>query len=231
MEKILCLNCGSSNVHPYVNLMPKIFGNKAYSTMLCESCGVGETFPKPDATLGHYIGSERPEIINLNVKNMMRKEIVSMMNEFRKINGEYPKSLLDVGCGNELFLLVASELGLTTLGIEPSTSMCSNAEKKGVQVISCGLEEYTRYDQFDLVVLNSVIEHLPEPRKVMKLFADRIGDKTMLCLQQAVFDGLIPRALKSTWYGWAPAAHYWHFSEKSFKNFTEIFKLRVVKSA
>uniref|UniRef100_UPI004048BCC0 class I SAM-dependent methyltransferase n=1 Tax=Polynucleobacter sp. TaxID=2029855 RepID=UPI004048BCC0 len=230
MEKALCKNCGQSNVYLYVKLMPKIFGNKAYSITLCESCGVGGTAPEPDATLDHYIDSDRPEIINVSVKKMMKREIAGMMNEYQKINGEYPKSLLDVGCGNGLFLLVASEMGLTTLGIEPSTSMCSNAAKKGVQVISCGLEEYTRYDQFDLVVLNSVIEHLPEPRKVMKLLADRIGDKTMLCLQQAVFDGLIPRALKSTWYGWAPAEHYWHFSEKSFKNFTETFQLRVVKA-
>jgi len=231
MDKSQCKNCGSSNSHHYAQLMPKIFGNIAYNITLCESCGVGSTTPEPDVTIDHYIDSDRPEIINASVKKMMKKEIVGMMSEYRKMNGEYPKSLLDVGCGNGLFLLVAKELGLITLGIEPSTTMCRRAEEKGVQVIQCGLEEYTKYDHFDLVVLNSVIEHLPAPKKILELLADRIGDKTVLCFQQAVFDGLIPKALKSTWYGWAPAEHYWHFSEKSFRNFIEGYKLRVVKAA
>ena len=73
MEKALCKNCGQSNVHLYVKLMPKIFNNKAYSVTLCERCGVGGTSPEPDATLDHYIDSDRPEIINVSVKKMMKK--------------------------------------------------------------------------------------------------------------------------------------------------------------
>jgi SAM-dependent methyltransferase len=230
LKKIICKNCSSSNVDSYAKLLPKIFANKYYEINLCKNCGVGETNPEPAAMIEHYIDSDRPEIINISIKKMMKKEIINMMKHYRKLHGEYPKSLLDVGCGNGLFLLIASELGLLTLGLEPSSAMCLTANKKGIKVIQCGLEEYNKYDQFDLVVMNSVIEHLPEPKKVVEFLGDRIGDKTMLCLQQAVFDGLIPKLMKSTWYGWAPSEHYWHFSEKSFKNFIESHKLRVVES-
>lgn len=109
--------------------------------------------------------------------------------------------------------------------------MCKRAIEKGVSVIQCGINDYENYHLHDLVVLNSVIEHLPDPHKELQLLADRIGPNTVVCFQQAVFDGLIPRLLRTMWYGWAPEEHYWHFSSASFEKFIEQHQLKVVKKS
>lgn len=230
MNDFLCKNCLSPRVAPYATLLPRIFGNK-YSILLCKECGVGATVPEPTASIEHYIDSDRPEIISEAVKSSMREEVLRMTTEYQKIFGRSARSLLDLGCGNGLFLQVASELGLQTHGIEPSTAMCKRAAEKGVSVTQCGIDGYEDYHQYDLVVLNSVIEHLPNPQKELQFLASRIGANTVLCCQQAVFDGLIPRLLRSIWYGWAPEEHYWHFTSSSFERFVEQHQLKVVQKS
>lgn len=71
--------------------------------------------------------------------------------------------------------------------------MCKQVIEKGLSVTQCAIDEYEDYHQYELIVLNSVIEHLPDPAKEIKFIAERIGPKTILCFQQAEFDGLIQR--------------------------------------
>lgn len=228
-ENILCKSCQSKRVYSYATLLPKIFGNKEYRVFLCQDCGIGVTVPGPTASIEHYVGSDRPEIISSDVKRSIAREVLRMKIQYQVIFGVAPSRILDVGCGNGLFLLVAKELGFETHGVEPSQAMCKRVIEKGVSVTQCAIDEYEDYHQHDLIVLNSVIEHLPDPSKEVQFIAERLGPKTVVCFQQAVFDGFIPRLLKSTWYGWAPEEHYWHYSMPSFQRFIEKHPLKVLK--
>jgi SAM-dependent methyltransferase len=185
--------------------------------------------PEPTASINHYVDSDRPEIISVDVKRSVAHEIHRMKAEYKKMFGAFPRRILDVGCGNGLFLLVAKELGFETHGVEPSSAMCERVNAKGLTVTQCAIDEYENYHQYDLIVLNSVIEHLSDPSKEIQFIAERLGPKTVMCFQQAVYDGLIPKLLKSTWYGWAPEEHYWHFPGASFEAFIEKSPLKVLK--
>lgn len=43
--------------------------------------------------------------------------------------------------------------------------MCKQVIEKGLSVTQCAIDEYEDYHQYELIVLNSVIEHLPDPAK------------------------------------------------------------------
>jgi SAM-dependent methyltransferase len=225
----ICRNCSSKKVYLYADLFPRIFGGKNYRVLVCKTCGVGTTVPEPTASISHYVDSDRPEIISADVKRSIAQEIERMKAEYQRIFGAIPRRILDVGCGNGLFLLVAKELGFETHGVEPSSAMCERVIAKGLTVTQCAIDEYENYHQHDLIVLNSVIEHLPDPSKEIRFIAERLGPKTVICFKQAVYDGLIPKLLKWTWYGWAPEEHYWHFSAPSFEAFIERSPLTVLK--
>lgn len=231
MSENLCKNCASTHVYPYADLMPKIFGNRNYRVLLCRDCGVGTTVPQPTVSIDHYVDSNRLEIISDVMRTSIRSDLLRIKKEYQRIFGRAHRSLLDVGCGNGLFLQIAKELGFGTHGIEPSTAMCNRVKEKGVTVTQCGIADYENYHQYDLVVLSSVIEHLPNPRGELQFLADKIGPNTVLCFQQAVFDGLIPKLLRAMWYGWSPQEHYWHFSSASFEKFIEQHQLRVVNKS
>ena len=121
--------------------------------------------------LEHYIDADRPEIISLLIINKMRESVTSLIDGFCSIYGRNPSSILDVGCGNGLMLSVAQDLGLMVLGIEPSKLMSKNARLKGVNVVGCSLEDFEDYAKFDLIVLNSVIEHLPDPSFALRILS------------------------------------------------------------
>lgn len=222
-----CSNCGSANFALYTRCMPRIFSGK-YEIYLCGECGIGTTLPRPSAAPEHYVEAERPEIINPAVLADIGKDVALLCERYRRIMGRAPRNMLDVGCGNGLMLFVAKQAGLEVMGIEPSEAMCRNAQAKGVPVTLGTLENFHDYHAYDLIVFNSVIEHLPDPGQVMKMLRQRIGEESVLVFQQAVFDGLVPRVFKTSWYGWSPSEHFWHYTQASFTSFCRAQDLDVL---
>lgn len=213
-----CSNCGSANFGLYTKCMPRIFSGE-YEIYLCGDCRVGSTLPRPTVSTEHYVEAERPEIINPAVLADIGKEVALLCERYKRITGREPRNMLDVGCGNGLMLSVAKQAGLEVMGIEPSEAMCRNVRAKGIPVTAGTLEDFHDYHAYDLIVFNSVIEHLPQPAQVMKILRQRTGAESVLVFQQAVFDGLVPRVFKTSWYGWSPSEHFWHYTQASFTSF------------
>jgi len=78
--------------------------------------------------------------------------------------------LLDIGCGTGNFVFRAQELGWEAYGIEVSrrnTDFLRN--ELGLNVVNVSIEE-VNFDPeyFDVVILNHVLEHLRDPKSVLK---------------------------------------------------------------
>lgn len=72
--------------------------------------------------------------------------------------------ILDIGCGSGLSLLEARALGAEVRGVEANPNVRRIADDLGLKAHIGGLlDELFAGKQFDLVVLNQVIEHMPNP--------------------------------------------------------------------
>lgn len=73
--------------------------------------------------------------------------------------------LLDVGCGWAQALLYFREKGLNCYGFDPAVEAVEYAKQKNLEVRHAGLETMDVFEgmKFDVLMLNNVLEHLPDP--------------------------------------------------------------------
>jgi SAM-dependent methyltransferase len=79
-------------------------------------------------------------------------------------------SYLDIGCGNGSLLHLARQDGWTVKGLELSEFMAENVRRVlSIDVEVANFLEYEKFEeQYDLVSLRHVLEHLPDSRLAMK---------------------------------------------------------------
>jgi 2-polyprenyl-3-methyl-5-hydroxy-6-metoxy-1,4-benzoquinol methylase len=124
--------------------------------------------------------------------------------------------LLDVGCSVGILLDVAQKNGFDVKGVEVSTWASEFARQKGFDVITGGLLD-AKYSEnsFDVVVLNHVLEHLPNPVAIL-LEAKRIlkGDG-LLVIGVPNFGSYMAAIKKGKWASLQPDQHIWQFTHDS----------------
>ena len=101
--------------------------------------------------------------------------------------------VLDVGCGaGDLLAELASEVGPrgSALGLEPDPAACAEARRRGLDVLSGGLESYEPPVLFDLVVARWVLWFLPDVAAAVARMASWLRPGGALVLQDYVHDGL-----------------------------------------
>lgn len=77
--------------------------------------------------------------------------------------------ILDIGCGQGDFLLLANRLGWDTYGVEPNTVAVTTARMMGLKVYAGELSRVHFSDNFFQVIrLHHVLEHIYDPIAVMK---------------------------------------------------------------
>jgi len=76
--------------------------------------------------------------------------------------------LLDVGCGDGLFLAFAAEMGWKVEGVEPDPQAAEAARKQGLTIHQGSIECLRdRGEVFDVITLSHVIEHVHDPHDLM----------------------------------------------------------------
>ena len=167
-----CLLCGSEAIElvdPECNIAR------------CRDCEY--VFDNPRPTLPElvkfYSGMSKYDswLDEIELREVMWKRRLKLVLPFRK-----PGSLLDIGAGIGQFLSVARPYYEKTYGTEVSTSAIQIAKKKyGVDLFQGTIEEFARSGKvFDNISLIHVLEHVPDPVKVIRLCHSLLSDDGVL---------------------------------------------------
>ncbi len=104
---------------------------------------------------------------------------------FEKLMPPERRRILDIGSGPGLFLKHGSDRGWSVLGIEPSTQAARHSREMGLEVIEEFLCEETAAQigqQFDVIHMSAVLEHIPEPGKFLGYIHSLLKPEGVLCV-------------------------------------------------
>ena len=127
--------------------------------------------------------------------------------------------LLDIGCGNGVFLWQMRTLGWEVCGIEPDPKAVALACAAGFDVRHGHLSEQSLPDShFDAVVLNHVIEHLHDPMDTLRRIWKLLKPNGQISIATPNFASNGHRYFGADWFALMPPTHLVLFTEKSLRD-------------
>jgi len=141
--------------------------------VLCHECGLVWVDPRPsDEELARfyakdyrssYKGAAEPKKKHCYREMLRANQRVERLREFYKPGDR----LLDVGAGAGFFAYVLSGSDVDYRGIEPNQGYAGFArERLGLGGVSVGyLQDVQDFGSFDIITINHVFEHLPDPNE------------------------------------------------------------------
>jgi SAM-dependent methyltransferase len=123
--------------------------------------------------------------------------------------------MLDVGCGSGELLARMSSRGWKCWGIDFSTAAVQRAKERApAAVVTCATIENAAFNNnFDLITVSHLIEHLPNPVAALQKLASLLASGGRLMIALPNRGSLEARLFGSRWLGWEIPRHLTHFDE------------------
>lgn len=237
-----CIVCDSEMAAHRFGMFDDRYGYPGFFTLCrCPQCGQFQTDPLlEDAELPSLYATYYPRR-QIDIGAIVRQvsEPGSKAEKRRRWlcgtdnQGQYAARLgmvvLDYGCGSGQSLLELEKLGAEAYGIETDPNVKQVAEALNLRIhIGTLDDEPFPGVRFDLIVLNQVLEHIPQPARVLSLLAVRLrpGGQIVLSLPNAA--SWYCRWFDRDWINWHVPYHLHHFNPRSAKKFFLRHGFRVI---
>lgn len=196
----------------------------------CCSCDAIETLPRlSESELPSLYTTYYPRR-NLDISviappqvspNTWRQRMLRWLNGTNN-QGQYcakpGMKVLDYGCGAGQSLLDLRELGAEGYGVEADRNVARIAQHHGINIyIGSIFDNPFPNVKFDLIILNQVLEHVPDPVRLLQVLSERLQDGGRLVLAVPNADSLYRRLFGRLWINWHIPYHLHHFNKRSLR--------------
>ena len=200
--------------------------------------GYLETTPQPDLEkiMNYYDSldyiSHTDSKRNLFEKIYHGVRVFSLKQKVKLISkyNDQGKQLLDVGCGTGDFLQEAQKGTWIVSGIEPNEKARELANQKtGGLVFDTDTLSKFKKDQFDVITLWHVLEHLPNVEKQLQLFKSLLKPKGILVIAVPNHKSYDAEVYNKFWAAYDVPRHLYHFNREAIKKLAAHFKMKLLK--
>lgn len=206
---MICPLCRYTQPQFYVKL------DDTFSIFRCPQCDNAFTSPPP-GQFDYRRTNHQAQFIYETVNDLPSDWKRSSQLQLKIIRRFLPRgaSILEVGCGNGIFMAELVRMGFNAYGLEPSLSSSAAARKKHLNVITAAFPSQKLKQNFDMIIASHVLEHIEDVGHILTSIRHQLNPGGLLMLTQTTYQGLVPSIDKASWYAWVPEQHYYHFTPK-----------------
>lgn len=210
----------------------KVAARSGHDIIECERCGFRHALPLPRAEemerayREEYYASEKPTFLARAGEDQAWAQLAQTdrLEIFESLLPPDRRRLLDIGCGPGFFLETAMRRGWLAHGIEPSRQAAAHARGLGAEVTEGFFNEASApaLGRFDVVHLNNVLEHIPDPKYLISLAHGLIEPGGIICINvpndfsPLQIAGMTAAGTNDWWV--APPHHLNYFDFESLSN-------------
>lgn len=231
MEYVNCNLCGGRNHRRRYQLSDTNYGLAGKFTLVqCRDCELVFLNPRPTKSeIGlyypesryhpyktiHAVGATFP-----GPTHWRRAHWLTQQKE--------PAKLLDVGCGNGLFLVAMRGFGWQCVGVEPNEAAGQHArDTLGLKVHIGDVFLLRSAATFDLITLWDVLEHVHSPADVLAHCNRLLKPGGIVALHVPNWDSIERRLFRERWTGLDVPRHLYHFSPRTLRQLLNLSGFRV----
>ncbi len=209
LEPIACPLCGKSNP---ARVIPARFGMLT-SVAECPPCRLAYQTPRPSeeasrAYMNWRWSSGDSYVTDSENKRRAARAKLEHVQEVRPLPGR----LLDFGAGSGAFVRASLDAGWQAIGVEQSEAAIARArEYYGVE-----LQATLPDEEFDVITMWDVVEHLRDPLTVLRLLHDRLRREGVLLLETGNYENW-RRILEGERWSLYLLDHHFYFSPHSLE--------------
>lgn len=213
-------NIDESKLLPYVSGITTIYsGKKSYSIHRHNETGLGVTIPMlTEQELEEVYNSTyqyQSHMVIEDEKKWRAKKLI------RKIMSSPVESALDIGCMYGFLLTELQAQGVKRVsGVEISESAVREARKNGLDVFHGTVEQYeaTNPAQFDLIVINHVLEHIVNVSAFLDSVLKLLKPNGKLIILVPHFGARTQSIFKRSWGWYQVPVHVYHYSPQALES-------------
>ena len=163
------------------------------TTVICKDCSLVFTNPLPfrETYEKYYLEAYSEHYGNISAKpdgKKLEQEPPGIRSRLDRIEAVRPlkgASLLEAGPGHGLLLWWAKRRGCSVLGVEPSRDFYQSLAAQGLPCLNRSFEQIQplKGKQFDIVVINHVLEHFYDPNSALVLCRNILKKDGLLIIE------------------------------------------------
>ena len=208
---------------------------ESFALTKCTNCGFIFTNPRPDkSVIQNYYESEDyishtdkgNNLTNTLYKTVRYFTLSSKLNILNKLSKR--KTLLDYGCGTGDFLKYCQSNHWNVTGIEINTKALKIAREKVGATIFSDLKDIDKTEQFDIITLWHVLEHIHDLKKVFKKLKSKLSKSGHLIIALPNHESLDQQIYKEHWAAYDVPRHLYHFNKLTFNTLASKMDMKVV---
>lgn len=208
-----CANCGCIQIKELPSNLSKYYPKNYYSFTTADGNFLKEFLIRQRDKYALGFGS-------LIGKALLKRYPVPLyIKFFNNVSVKLNSRILDVGSGNGSMLLTLRKLGFSDLtGIDPFIA-CDVKYKNGISILKRSIFEIDR--EYDLVIFNHSLEHMPNPVEVLKEISTRLRENAQVIIRIPNASSYAWRKYKENWVALDAPRHLFIPTTNSMEHLVE----------